>query len=841
MSFNPLRFPVKKLLLALGLLVGLSAAQPAEATTYYVNSASGSNANNCTTAQSSGSSAKATIQNVIDNCITNGVGGEIIVQNGTYSTSNTNCTNTAIICVSKGGASAGVPLIIRAENEGQAVLTGSSYTVEYGVIYAADINYITLQGFRITEFKDDGIILQGNDADEGTGFRIMYNEIDHIGIVCELHVAGKNGIFIRRSNIHIEGNTFHHIGRYYDGEAGCMAGNVYVHGDHGIYIASDIEADNIEIVNNVFYRHDRGWAIQLYDCCGGPGMSNLVISNNTFAFGQNNPSTPYTQAGFIIFASDINNGEVSNNIGYDSNNGFAAYLGGYSPVFTARNNINDVGSFWEVLNAGDPGTATVSGTLANTDPGMVDPDNLNFHLAVGSASKDSGITFADLTSSGLALDHDHISRPQGAAFDRGAHETSDASVGTVIPLTATGLGQNGGTTGSFNTAQYDLGVIACYLAYYYTGGGASPTISDSVSNTYTRGTIYPSANGGIAGVWFYVFSPTTNAAHTWTVAVTNGYESLDCVGMEGNWILDTSNGNAENLTSNVSTQPGSVTPSLANGVILQGLALDGAGTTPTTISIGSSYTIVSSVTYGTNNSEGIYVAYLSQGSPAATNPDWGWTNNANSAAVALAFVSGGCGGSTTLPDTFTGSNGTLLDAYNDCWELAFGVHTLEIQSNGVQATSTTDTLDLIYRWLGTSPNADQFAEITLSSLAHTGWIGIMGRLDESTGSGYGAYCDLDTDCELIRFDNGTETLLDTAAVCPATKVLRMEITGALTSNISVLCDGVETMSATDATYLSGGAGVVTFSDGSRGDNFNTGSLVTETAGGTREALTGAGR
>src|SRR5439155_15202751 len=102
------------------------------------------------------------------------------------------------------------------------------------------------------------------------------------------------GTFMNSSeyNITFDGNIFHDIG-----------GGTNVNQQHAIYT----QANNVTIVNNIFYNQVHGWDIQT------SGGTNVVIVNNTFAF-----PNPTTDGQLMLWdgskAGSLSNVTIRNNI-----------------------------------------------------------------------------------------------------------------------------------------------------------------------------------------------------------------------------------------------------------------------------------------------------------------------------------------------------------------------------------------------------------------------------------------------------------------------------------------------------------------------------------------------
>jgi hypothetical protein len=172
----------------------------------------------------------------------------------------------------------------------------------------------------------------------------------------------------------------------------------------------DPSQGSVRVTNNVVYRAGTGPAPSggesAYACVniGGSGLGTAYVLNNTFydcgARGNADSgglaaSTPVTAVNNIFYATS---GES-----YLTPNTSAAWLAG-------SNNL-----FYGAGAAPAPFQNPVT-----SDPLLVNPAGLDFHLQANSPAIDAGI------NSGVASDYDGTWRPQGAAYDIGAFEYSGA-------------------------------------------------------------------------------------------------------------------------------------------------------------------------------------------------------------------------------------------------------------------------------------------------------------------------------------------------------------------------------------------------------------------------------
>ena len=223
-------------------------------------------------------------------------GDTVIVMDGTYDNEGALAPRYVVNLVHSGLQ--GLPITIKAQNRGQAILDSSassqSLVCDGASAYfnLGDASYIVIQGFVIQRACDEGIHSNGNAHD----ITIRWNEFKNIGNRTVVDEFGRDGIFMNRNqyNFTLDGNSFHDIGR--------TGGVALLHFDHAIYS----HARNVMVVNNLFYNMNRGWSVQLAD-----GASNWLIANNTFAFPNANG-----EPGQIMFWGNNSNITIQNNVFY---------------------------------------------------------------------------------------------------------------------------------------------------------------------------------------------------------------------------------------------------------------------------------------------------------------------------------------------------------------------------------------------------------------------------------------------------------------------------------------------------------------------------------------------
>ncbi len=184
---------------------------------------------------------------------------------------------------------------------------------------------------------------------------------------------------------------------------------------------------------------------------------------------------------------------------------------------------------------------------------------------------------------------------------------------------------------------------ATFFVASSVGFGGTPTILDTYGNMWTQLSPYnPSATRevGIA----YCVNPTTGTSHNFIdISLSASAVAVSCWTGEDATPADQLSAGGSNGNSTTSMQPGSITPSQNDELIICVSGAEGGANPPFT-SIDSGFTVAATgLASGTYNIE---MAYLIQTSAGAVNPtialpstDWAWCQQASFKS------SGGTGGS----------------------------------------------------------------------------------------------------------------------------------------------------------------------------------------------------
>jgi hypothetical protein len=176
---------------------------------------------------------------------------------------------------------------------------------------------------------------------------------------------------------------------------------------------------------------------------------------------------------------------------------------------------------------------------------------------------------------------------------------------------------------SFNVTTSSITTTTASLLVVQIGdydGAAAGTVSDSKSNTWTALTSYTDP-GNMRCRLYYAANPTVGTGHTVSYLSANSlYQALVFAAFSGAAL--TSPFDVQNGASVYSgtPQPGSITPTQNNCLIVSGLALGVEATSAVTIDL--SMTITNQQNFSAGVNFGVAFAYLVQGTLAAINPTW---------------------------------------------------------------------------------------------------------------------------------------------------------------------------------------------------------------------------
>lgn len=205
----------------------------------------------------------------------------------------------------------------------------------------------------------------------------------------------------------------------------------------------------------------------------------------------------------------------------------------------------------------------------------------------------------------------------------------------ITPIAAVGAGIGGGgfaTSGNdFTTGTYDArgaNFVIMSVTWFPAGcaGTTGPAVTDSNSNLYIKGTttyVNASATEASALFWNSSATPIVTINQTWTVTCGGGgYPGAVIQPFSGVLAspLDQSSG-ASNFTTGTTFQPGVITPTTGNQLIVVGAGINNTATT-VTISGGTNDSGFTTIFRDTTPGSGFGTAlgYVIQTAALAVNP-----------------------------------------------------------------------------------------------------------------------------------------------------------------------------------------------------------------------------
>lgn len=188
------------------------------------------------------------------------------------------------------------------------------------------------------------------------------------------------------------------------------------------------------------------------------------------------------------------------------------------------------------------------------------------------------------------------------------------------------------TTGALNTTGANFVVVV--LASFQSA--TEPTLSDSKSNgagaALTAQEVAASARGRLR----YYTNPSVGSSHTWTATGASTFPGICAAAFSG---VDTSSPfdveNGANFSAAGTWQPGSITPSADNYLLITGTGF--AASAPTLVNSSFTYTATSTLDYIANTGGanfGAALSYQIQTTATARNPTW--TGSATTGGVVIA-------------------------------------------------------------------------------------------------------------------------------------------------------------------------------------------------------------
>lgn len=360
----------------------------------------------------------------------------------------------------------GQPIIFRAQTTGTAILDGSSVMLpEWGGLFEiSGQSHVVIQGLRVTHagptLNSAGVLVQfcsqvTVDSVEtyqtvSSGIAIWDSDqvvVSHndVELACNdgeqecITVAGTSHFEVRGNHVH-HGGPGSHGGEGIDIKDGSSYGLVYQNDVYqlnrlGIYVDSwDKHTHHIEVFENVVHANQSDGIVLAAEAGGLLEQihvyNNLAYDNSysgivVAGWGEPVPTHPIQDC-FIINNTCVNNGGSTWGGGIVVENPDADRI-------TVRNNIFSENVYFQILVEdvgvdmvvdfnlidgfrGEPGEIR-GDEYREGDPGFVDPNVHDYHLAEGSLAIDGGTL-----EMAPDVDFDGVSRNHGAAPDMGAYE-----------------------------------------------------------------------------------------------------------------------------------------------------------------------------------------------------------------------------------------------------------------------------------------------------------------------------------------------------------------------------------------------------------------------------------
>lgn len=213
------------------------------------------------------------------------------------------------------------------------------------------------------------------------------------------------------------------------------------------------------------------------------------------------------------------------------------------------------------------------------------------------------------------------------------------AIALIASTKVTGTGQ---TSPAIDTTGATLLV---FTVNWFQGSPATRTVSvsDNKSNTWVKFAEYSATASAPACTIFYAtnVSGKVGPGHTFTPTGTSGVAEASFIyafsGVHPTAPQDQQSTGTSTSSTVTSIQPGSVTPTENDEVLVADLGEDGA---ITNLAIDSSFIGLQTIAYQAGSNEGGGAAYKIQTAAGAENPTWSWTT-ARKAVTAIATFKAG--------------------------------------------------------------------------------------------------------------------------------------------------------------------------------------------------------
>jgi hypothetical protein len=394
-------------------------------------------------------------------------GDTIIVANGTYS------ATSDIVATVRAQGTSDAWITIKSETQWGAKINGSDGADIAFMMTGAQ--YIRIEDFEISDMDHGLLSNNGWESLPNSGQYVPTHDIywfrNNVHHLCRKQLqcteygigygCGGNGGGFETYNLTYDSNIFHTNGRLPTGTCnvgpclnidpvshlGNCSGNSHIkcsgnsecsfnrdyNLDHHLYE----DADNVLIVNNVFYNHTSGWAIQLQANKAGDDIKNAKIINNTFG-----PSNNPGRSGDIVLLFTVKDLLIENNI-FSASKDYAisAYYDVSGPA-TVRNNLLqgttklvDIYPGHENRWIFENNPNCAGNICASTDPKLTNPALNDYRLLANSPAINAGSTID-------APFKDYAGATRIGLPDIGAYEYVSSGGDITAPVAPSGLSVN---------------------------------------------------------------------------------------------------------------------------------------------------------------------------------------------------------------------------------------------------------------------------------------------------------------------------------------------------------------------------------------------------------------
>jgi hypothetical protein len=190
-----------------------------------------------------------------------------------------------------------------------------------------------------------------------------------------------------------------------------------------------------------------------------------------------------------------------------------------------------------------------------------------------------------------------------------------------------------GAAGGVTTAAIDTTGADLIVALVGRGDGAQgqPSMTDNQGNSYALAVSDITSPSGTPVWLFYVHTPVVRTGHTFSS--NTPYGPLLVAAFKGSAAAPLDQTNHAYNAATSSLQPGSITPTQANELLISG-CVTGANVT----GVDSGFTVTDNIGFVSSVSDGGALAYLIETAIAARNPTWSLVSSAQISALIASFA-----------------------------------------------------------------------------------------------------------------------------------------------------------------------------------------------------------